>query len=191
MTSSNPYRKGQKTLIIGDLKKFKSFDQRVLNSKSDKTGLSLFHHYIINSKEAKIDSQEVIQTFIQGGVDINQLSDKEHGFYSALHFAVDYPASFELTKVLVENGIDITLKDENGNTAFWNACHNYRGDKEQRKIIEYLFNNWASTETPNKLGVSVTDLIKQLGKSIDEELNPNEWDLRKLKITKGETCDNP
>lgn len=125
---------------------------------------------------------EIIDVFIKGGIDINQKSDKEHGQYSALHFAVDYPADFELTKALVENGMDLNLRDEYGNTAFWNACHNYRGNVEEKTIIEYLFDKKANTEVENDAGISVKDLIQQRGESIDDGLNPKAWDLRELKI---------
>ncbi len=176
------YRKGIEILIAGDLKKLKESTRILLNSKSKKTGLSLFHYYIIHSKDMDFQREELVDIFLKGGVNINEQSNKEHEFYSALHFAIDYPADFKLTKVLVGYGIDMNLKDEYGNTAFWNACHNFRGANEQIKIIEYLFDNGASTQKVNNVGLSVKDLIIQLGESIDEGLNPKEWDLRKLKI---------
>lgn len=176
------YHVGQDTLIKGDIQKIKSLSSKVLNSQSKKTGLSLFHYFIINSNQFTVDYPQVVDTFLQAGVDINSQSSKSHGNYSALHFAVDYPENFDLTKLLVEVGIDINLRDKYGNTAFWNACHKYKGLADQRKIIEYLFDKGASIEDTNNSDISVKKLINQLGESIDEGLNPKEWDLRTLKI---------
>lgn len=178
------YRVGQDTLIKGDIQKIKSLSSKVLNSQSNKTGLSLFHYFIINSNQFTftIDYAQVVDAFMKAGVNINSQSGKDHGHYSALHFAVDYPENFELTKLLVEVGIDINLRDEYGNTAFWNACHKYKGLADQRKIIEYLFDSGASVLDTNNSGVSVETLIAQTGESIDKGFDPKDWDLRKLKI---------
>lgn len=178
----DPYKKGQSLLIDNNIMKLKSATHKLLNSKSKKTGLSLFHYYIINARDTDLNPHEIISLFLSAGVDINQQSNKEKGFYSALHFAVGFPANFHLTQVLVENGIDINLRDEYGNTAFWNACHDYRGNDEEAKIIEYLYDKGARIDTTNNADISVKDLIDQIGKSIDEGINPSEWDLRKLKI---------
>lgn len=175
----DPYHSGQNALIKGDIKKLSSM---VLNSQSKKTGLSLFHYFIINSKDITLDYSQVLDHFLKSGVDINSQSNKSHGYYSALHFAVGYPENYELTKLLVEKGIDIKLRDEYGNTAFWNACFNYRGLDVQRKIIDYLYDKGASIEDTNNSDVSIKKLITQRGEGIDQGHNPKEWDLRKLKI---------
>jgi len=177
---ADPYHAGQQALIKGDVKKL---SHKVLHSQSKKTGLSLFHYFIINSKEVPLDYSQTIDIYLQSGVNINLQANEGHGYYSALHFAVEQE-DFALAKLLVEKGIDIGLRDKSGNTAFWNACHNYRGKIEQEKIIEYLYDHGASINDTNDSGVSVNDLVFELGDSIDQGLNPKEWDLRKLKLNR-------
>lgn len=181
MFESN-YRKGQKKLLSSNKNEILRINSKILNSKSEKTNLSLFHYFIINAKDININLESVLKTFLSAGIDINQQSDRSHGYYSALHFAVAYPENLQLVMLLVENGIDIELKDENGNSALFNACFEYRGKKAQKDIIEFLSNSGSSLTVTNNAGISVIDLIRSLAESIDEGLNPIKWDLRQLNI---------
>ena len=121
MLFGDPYKKGQEILLTNDLEKLRKLSSKVLTSVSQKTGLSLFHYFILNSKKLTLDLAQTLGIFLKGGVNINGQASKSNGFYSALHFAVGYPENFELSKLLVEHGIDLRLRDIYGNTAFWNA----------------------------------------------------------------------
>jgi len=84
MLFTNPCRKGQKTLLSGQLSKIKRLSAKVLHSQSTKTGLSLFHFYVINAKDIALEPSEIVDAFLKHSIDINAQSNKAHGFDFAL-----------------------------------------------------------------------------------------------------------
>ncbi|NBW36440.1 MAG: ankyrin repeat domain-containing protein [Cytophagia bacterium] len=174
------YKTGQVTLANGETDTFVKLNSRVHNAVSKKTGLSLFHYFIIHCQDLKVDTQKVFDAFLNSGTNINARSNGEHGHYSALHFAVQQKEGLPIVKLLLNHKIDISLKDKHGNTAFWNACHEYRGTENQKKVIQSLIEYGASLYDTNNAGISVIKLIKQTSLSIDEGINPKAWDLREI-----------
>lgn len=83
----------------------------------DDSGYNILLYYAMKAKEIKIEMIDFINLLLEFKINLDYQNPLFKS-YSALHIAVLHD-NFELTKTLIDKGINIELKDENGNTALW------------------------------------------------------------------------
>jgi ankyrin repeat protein len=87
----------------------------------------------------------------------------------------------KIIKLLIDNGADVNIKDDNGNTSLIDACqHIYNQNPE---LIKLLIKNGADVNNRNKHGVTA---IQSVAKSSGDDLNKkNAIEIVKLLIKNG------
>ncbi len=144
-------------LVEGDidfLSKIDRFDVR----QTDDHGNNILHYFAKNRNSISTDCVSLVRQLLQLGLDINQIEQKPP-HRSALHLAVQGRHK-DLVTVLIDCGIDIDSKDENGNSALWQAVMSYNGDDSF--FIKYLLKNGANPDLENNHGVSPLSLSETI-----------------------------
>ncbi|HZY38821.1 MAG TPA: ankyrin repeat domain-containing protein [Mucilaginibacter sp.] len=124
----------------------------------DKNGNNILHYYLKGDQSLQTHATSVIQLFIDLGIDINAKALKMPK-KTALHIAV-LMKSRPIFDVLLKNGVDVNVKDGNGNTALSDAVYVYRGDDGY--FIETLISNGAQVDVMNNYGVSPKGLAETI-----------------------------
>jgi ankyrin repeat protein len=92
-----------------------------------------------------------VKRLINLGCDID-IQDRDG--WTALHFAA-HENNFAITKMLLDNGAAVDLKEIYGNTALFKAVFSSRGNGD---IIKLLLDHGADRNLKNNYGVSPYDL---------------------------------
>lgn len=124
----------------------------------DKYGNNILHYYAWNSKAVGLPVEEIIQLFIDFGININANQSKMPK-RTALQIAV-IRKSKDVSNILLTNGADVNIKDGNGNVALFDALFGYRGDDGY--FIETLISNGADVNLMNNYGVSPKSLAEKV-----------------------------
>ena len=101
---------------------------------------------------AKTGNYNLIESFIKKSVNVNQFQGGES---PALLYAAAY-GYIEIVKLLVENGADVNLKDDDGDTPLENAVGMIKPE-----VVKYLLEEKADAKVKNKEGI--TPIMKLLG----------------------------
>ena len=119
-------------------------------TSSDKFGNNILHYYVGNYGSIQIPVENMIQLFIDFGININANQSKMPK-RTALQIAV-IGKSKDVFDILIEKGADVNVKDGNGNVALFDALFVHRGDDGY--FIETLISNGACVDIMNNYGVS-------------------------------------
>jgi len=120
----------------------------------DKFGNNILHYYVKNDKSVQISAEYIIQLFIRFGIDINAKQLKSP-MRTPLQLAV-INKSKHVFDVLLNNGAEVNLQDEDGNVALFQAVIGYRGDDGY--FIQTLISNGANIDVLNNYGVTPKSL---------------------------------
>ena len=140
---------------------------------------NLLIYYATYGYNEHYSQSEMVEFLLEAGIDVNYQPNGRDNGKSALHNVVAN-RDFELVKALVENGANVEIKDENGNTPLWTSVMMYRGNEKDIKIIKFLVSRGSSFDTKNNHDSAPRDLINNIGLGIVNEHNIKEWDLRYL-----------
>jgi len=119
-------------------------------TSSDKFGNNIFHYYVGNYDAIQIPVENMIQLFIDFGININA-SQSKMPKRTALHIVV-VRKSKDVFDMLLKKGADVNIQDGDGNVALSDALFVYRGDDGY--FIETLISNGARADIMNNYGVS-------------------------------------
>ena len=145
-------------LLNGSLDEVKSALKAFEINSFDKHGSNILHYYVKNNEAIKLPAEDIIQLFIDFGININ-LNQSKNLKKAALHFAVLCNAR-NIFDILLKKGADVNIKDANGNTALSDAVFTYRGDDGY--FIETLIASGADVDLINNYGVSPKSLAETI-----------------------------
>ncbi|MES2733635.1 MAG: ankyrin repeat domain-containing protein [Bacteroidota bacterium] len=150
-------------LYKGELQLLKeALDNLEVNiNDTDRVGSNILHRYALEVNNLNFNIEEVVNLFIEHGIDINAKRKLAGDELTALHIAV-VRMSYELCKVLLNKGAQIDEREKHGNTPLWLAAMNYRGREEMGRIIKLLFEHGANPNIENETGNSPLDVAKKL-----------------------------
>ena len=124
----------------------------------DRNGDNILHYYAVAYKSVQAPVENMIQLFIDFGININATQSKM-AKRSALHLAV-LKKSKDIFDVLLRKGADVNVQDGNGNVPLFNAVFVYSGDDGY--FIETLISNGARVDIINNHGVSPKILAERI-----------------------------
>ncbi len=143
------------SIKYGNSSKYYSLIDRVDINIRNSSGDTLLHVAIASRKF------DIAEDLIHREIDINIVNTDGQ---SAAHYLSYYPNE-NLTKRLLEKGIIVNLQDRWGNTPFWYAIYNGKGNYS---LVKLFMDFGADPEIINKVGKSSLDFANS--KKI-EELN--------------------
>ena len=129
------------------------FDEFDINS-FDKHGNNIMHYFIKNRSSINVDIDEFFKKVLEKGIDLNAVQAKSPR-RSALHLCV-FMKDEAFFKLLLKNGVNIEVVDDNGNTPLWLAVMSYKDDTSF--FIKCLLKQGADINKMNNHGVSPVKL---------------------------------
>ncbi|MCX7571774.1 ankyrin repeat domain-containing protein [Tumebacillus sp. DT12] len=136
---------------FGNLETFRrTLDISEINKKSE-GGSSLLHYAISASKF------DIASFLINNGIDLNLTNSDEQ---TALHL-ICVNQSIYVAKELLQNKVDINIRDRFGNNAMWTAVFNCKGMNYE--MVELLMTFNPDVMTKNNAGRSPLDFAMQVG----------------------------
>ncbi len=145
------------------LKIYKSEDA---NKIKDGSKISLLQLIVLNWKNSK-DRIEMLKKVIMDGADVNYIFKKDYN-RNALHLLYmnfrdnDYEVIYELTKILIEAGIDLNEKDDFDNIPLKYAiCVLKSTTQELKPLYLLLIENGSGYNNIDVFGKSCLDYAKE------------------------------
>lgn len=146
-------------LLETDINKLEMALQNYNIHETDKFGNNILHYYIKSTGSFNLDYKQVIDLFLQKGIDINQKQTTGTYKRSPLHLSV-FMKLKDITEYLIELKADINSTDANGNSILSTAIITYRGDESY--FIEKLIESGADINVKNNYGVSPLELAETI-----------------------------
>ena len=97
------------------------------------------------------DDVEMVKILLQYDIDLSRKYDKKK--YSLLHYAAN---NYEITKLLLNNGVEVDAQEFYGNTPLWTALH-----EQNYEVAELLLQHGADPNKKNRVGEILVGKQKQ------------------------------
>ena len=149
----------------GTFLEFKSFYSGDVNAMNKYVNLNLLSLSMVNDKNEE-EKLKIINFLISEGIDINFQDSKFrrnalHWFYFS-NFRPSVKYMLEVTKLLVENGLNINAVDKYGAIPFRYAITtNKLPTVELKPVYEYLLKNGSDFNVEDIFGKTCIDYIKE------------------------------
>ncbi len=131
-------------------------------SERDKFGNNILHYYLKHVKDLAYKPADMLNLFLENGININDCQKSGKFGYAPLHLAVILNSK-DVFDVLTDKKADPDVADENGNTPLFYAVFNFLKDPAKYEYyIKQLLKAGANPNLNNKHGVSPLNLARQI-----------------------------
>jgi ankyrin repeat protein len=130
--------------------------------EQDKFGNDIIHYFINNTKDIKMEFNNIMDKLLKMGLDINtkQKTGNFQRTYLQLSVIINNRNVFEY---LIRNGANVNAIDKNGNNIIFDAFMNYNKDKNNYEYyIKTLLEKGADINHENNYGVSPKELANNI-----------------------------
>jgi ankyrin repeat protein len=131
----------------------------------DKYGNNVLHYYVKNNESIDVPPERMIQLLIDLGIDINAKQTKSPE-RTALQLALMKKSKL-IFDILLKKGVDVNIKDVNGNVPLLDAVMSYKGDDGY--FIKALISNGARVDIKNNYGVTPKGLSDDIANYNSQE----------------------
>ncbi|MBV8389978.1 MAG: ankyrin repeat domain-containing protein [Mucilaginibacter sp.] len=152
-----------------DLESLQQWRSHDIIDSLDKDGRSAVFHAVL------IGSVDIIKDLFEADPNLNL---KDNKGWTPLHYAAQNYL-INIAELLIDNGADIEIKDDYGNTPLWRATFSSQGKGE---MIKLLLHRGANPNTANDSGVSPYELANTIANYDVKQFFPHPLSVSSQKI---------